>query len=76
MLNNPPCTGKLTSKHLLCQTPRHVAMAGRFAFWKPAETGTSVTRAAAEYSAAVTDVKNGAGRAPLVSGESVPGGKQ
>ena len=43
MLNNPPYTGTLTSKHLLCQTPRHATMAGRFASWNPAETGTSVT---------------------------------
>ena len=51
MLTNPPYTGTLTSKHLLCQTPRHITMAGRFASWNPAETGISVTSAAAEYSA-------------------------
>ena len=76
MLNNPLCTGTLTSKHLLCQTPRHVAMAGRFALSKPAETGTSVTSAAAECSAVVADVKNGVGRAPLVTEESKQGGSE
>ena len=56
MLTNPPCTGTLTSKHWPCQTPRCVAIAGRFALSKPAETGTSVTSAAAECSAVVADV--------------------
>ena len=50
--------------------------AGRFALSKPAETGTSVTNAAAECSAVVADVKNGAGRAPPVTEESKQGGSE
>lgn len=76
MLTNPPCTGTLTSKHWPCQMPRCVAIAGRFALSKPAETGTSVTSAAAECSAVVADVKNGAGRAPLVTEEYKQGGSE